>query len=139
MNLLAEIYRPSLSLLTDLYQLTMSYGYWKNGLADRTAVFHLFFRSNPFDGGYSIACGLQSAIEYLENLRFDTDDLTYLGSLTGADAQPLFDDGFLDYLGDLSFELDVDAIPEGTTVFPHERLFGFAGRCCSANSSKHRC
>ncbi|EMI40394.1 nicotinate phosphoribosyltransferase [Rhodopirellula sp. SWK7] len=127
MNLLAEIYRPSLSLLTDLYQLTMSYGYWKNGLADRTAVFHLFFRSNPFDSGYSIACGLQSAIEYLENLRFDTDDLTYLGSLTGADAQPLFDDGFLDYLGDLSFELDVDAIPEGTTVFPHEPLVRVRG------------
>lgn len=127
MNLLAEIYRPSLSLLTDLYQLTMSYGYWKNGLADRTAVFHLFFRSNPFEGGYSIACGLQSAIEYLENLCFDTEDLTYLGSLTGADAQPLFDDGFLDYLGDLSFELDVDAVPEGTTVYPHEPMVRVRG------------
>ncbi|EMI58385.1 nicotinate phosphoribosyltransferase [Rhodopirellula sallentina SM41] len=127
MNRLADVYRPSLSLLTDLYQLTMAYGYWKNDLADRTAVFHLFFRSNPFDGGYTIACGLQTAIDYLANLQFNDDDLRYLETLTGADSQPLFENAFLDYLGNLSFEWDIDAIPEGTTVYPHEPLVRVCG------------
>ncbi|MCM2369357.1 nicotinate phosphoribosyltransferase [Aporhodopirellula aestuarii] len=127
MNLLAELYRPSLSLLTDLYQLTMAYGYWKNGLAERSAVFHLFFRNNPFDGGYSIACGLQTAIEYLDKLRLTSEDTSYLGTLTGADSRPLFDEEFLDYLGGLKFSLDVDAIPEGTTVYPHEPLVRVRG------------
>lgn len=127
MNPLRQLYRPTLSLLTDLYQLTMSYAYWKNGLAERESVFHLFFRQHPFDGGYSIACGLQTAIEYLQGLRFDAQDVNYLGTLTGADSLPLFDDGFLDYLGRLKFTVDVDAIPEGTTVYPHEPLVRVRG------------
>ena len=127
MHRLNELYRPSLSLLTDLYQLTMAYGYWKNGLAEREAVFHLFFRKNPFDGGYAIACGLQMAVEYLEQLRFDSQDLSYLATLTGADNQPLFEDAFLDYLGELHWTCDVDAIPEGTAVYPHEPLVRVKG------------
>ena len=59
MNQLSTLYRHSLSLLTDLYQLTMAYGYWKNGMAEREAVFHLFFRKNPFKGGYALAAGLE--------------------------------------------------------------------------------
>lgn len=127
MNTLHQLYRPSLALLTDLYQLTMAYGYWKHGLTERESVFHLFFRNNPFQGGYSIACGLQTAIEYLENFRFDPDDLTYLASLNGADAKPLFDAQFIDYLGAIKFSCDLDAIPEGTVVYPHEPLVRVTG------------
>ena len=58
MNTLGQIYRPSLALLTDLYQLTMAYGYWKSGLAEKEAVFHLYFRKHPFNGGFTLACGL---------------------------------------------------------------------------------
>ncbi len=127
MNTLQSLYRSSLSLLTDLYQLTMAYSYWKHNLAERQAVFHLFFRKNPFQSGYSIACGLQTAIEYLENLRFETDDLDYLASLKGSDANPLFDDQFITYLSKLKFACDVDAIPEGTVIYPHEPLVRVTG------------
>lgn len=127
MNRLNELYRPSLSLLTDLYQLTMAYGFWRNDLADREAVFHLFFRKSPFDGGYSIACGLQTAVEYLENFRFATEDVSYLGTLTGADESPLFEDDFLDYLSQLRWTCDLDAVAEGTTVYPHEPLVRVKG------------
>ena len=127
MNTLNQLYRPSLALLTDLYQLTMAYGYWKHGIHERESVFHLFFRNNPFQGGYSIACGLQTAVEYLENFRFDPDDLTYLASLNGADGKSLFDQQFIDYLGAMKFSCDLDAIPEGTVVYPHEPLVRVTG------------
>ena len=61
---LNEIYRPSLALLTDLYQITMAYGYWQQGMADRESVFHLFYRKNPFKGGYSVAAGLETCLLY---------------------------------------------------------------------------
>ena len=83
MGYLRQLYRPSLGLLTDLYQLTMAYGYWKPGSRDREAVFHLFFRENPFEGGFTVACGLATAVEYLEDLRFDAEDLAYLATLDG--------------------------------------------------------
>lgn len=126
-NILQQLYRPSLALLTDLYQLTMAYGYWKHGIHERESVFHLFFRNNPFQGGYSIACGLQTAVEFLENFRFDPDDLTYLASLNGADGKSLFDQPFIDYLGAMKFSCDLDAIPEGTVVYPHEPLVRVTG------------
>jgi nicotinate phosphoribosyltransferase len=91
----------SLALLTDLYQLTMAYGYWKLGRAEREAVFHLFFRQLPFAGGYAVAAGLGPAIEYLQDFRFDESDLAYLATLTGNDERPLFNDGFLEYLRQL--------------------------------------
>lgn len=127
MNVMKQLYRPSLAMLTDLYQLTMAYGYWKHGLAERESVFHLFFRNHPFKGGYSLACGLQTAIEFLDNYRFDADDLEYLSSLCGADSKPLFEEGFIDYLGKLKFTCDIDAIPEGTVVYPHEPLVRVTG------------
>src|SRR4051812_37558770 len=112
--------RQSLTLLTDLYQLTMAYGYWKQGVAEREAAFHLTFRKLPFAGGYAIACGLHSAIEYLSSLKFSGDDLSYLATLNGNDGKPLFDQGFLDHMREMKFTCDVDAIPEGTAVFAHE-------------------
>lgn len=118
---------PSLALLTDLYQLTMAYGYWRLGRADEEAVFHLFFRRPPFRGGYAIAAGLQPAIEYLTRLRFTPDDLEYLATLTGNDGAPLFSAGFLAYLGELRFTCELDAVPEGTAVFAHEPLLRVRG------------
>ena len=82
---MADLYRPALALLTDLYQLTMAYGYWKMGRADQGAVFHLFFRRPPFAGGYAIAAGLGPALEYQQGFRFDPTDIDYLASLTGND------------------------------------------------------
>lgn len=81
----------SFALLTDLYELTMAYGYWKSGIHEREAVFHLFFRNNPFTGGFTIACGLQTVIDYLDNFQMDDSDIDYLASLKGNDGKPLFD------------------------------------------------
>lgn len=127
MSTLQNIYKTSLALLTDLYQLTMAYGYWKEGVAEKEAVFHLFFRHNPFKGGYSICAGLATAIEYLADLKFTQDDIDYLASLTGTDQQPLFETKFLEYLKNLQFSFDVDAIEEGTVVFPQEPLVRVKG------------
>ncbi len=124
---LNAIYNTSLSLLTDLYQLTMAYGYWKNNIHNKEAVFHLFYRKQPFSGGYSIAAGLQYAIEYLENLEFEDDDIDYLKTLKGNDGKELFSTEFLEYLSELKIELDIDAIPEGTVVFPNEPLVKVKG------------
>src|SRR4051812_12363229 len=112
-------YRGS-ALLTDLYQLTMAYGYWKTRTHGKEAVFHLYFRKSPFQSGYTIAAGLSDAIAWLKELRFTPADLAYLGSLTGNDGAPLFETGFLNYLREFSFTCDVDAVPEGTVVFPNE-------------------
>ncbi len=124
---LHHLYRPSLALLTDLYQVTMAYGYWKSGAADRPAVFQLTFRRPPFQGGFTIACGMACAIDYLAHLRFDADDLHYLAGLRGVDERPLFEPAFLDYLGQLAFRCDVDAVREGDVVFPHEPLIRVQG------------
>jgi nicotinate phosphoribosyltransferase len=127
MDILAQLYRPSLSLLTDLYQLTMAYGYWKNGMAERESVFHMFFRNNPFQGGYAIAAGLEHVIGLMQGFNFPEDDLAYLATLTGNDGKPLFEAGFLDFLAGARFECTVEAIPEGTVVFPHEPLVRIRG------------
>lgn len=121
------IYNQSLALLTDLYQVTMAYGYWKNGLQDKEAVFHLFFRKRPFGGGYTIAAGLELVIDYLKHFRFDESDLNYLSTLKGTDGKPLFEEAFFDYLAKMEFECDVDAVPEGTTVFPYEPMVRVKG------------
>lgn len=122
-----DIHGGSLALLTDLYQLTMACGYWKGGHAEREAAFHLTYRRPPFGGGYVIAAGLASALEYLERLTFTPDDLAYLGTLTDLTNAPLFPRAFLDYLGALRFTCSVDAVPEGTLVFPHEPLVRVTG------------
>jgi nicotinate phosphoribosyltransferase len=127
MNHLKQLYKHSLSLLTDLYQLTMAYGYWKTNKINQEAVFTLFFRKAPFQSGYTIAAGLGTALEYLEELHFTQSDLSYLATLTGVDGKPLFEPAFFDYLSQLRFECDIDAVPEGTIVFPHEPLLRVQG------------
>ncbi|GAB2594295.1 nicotinate phosphoribosyltransferase [Spirosoma areae] len=122
-----KLYDTSLSLLTDLYQLTMAYGYWKSQTAEKEAVFNLYFRKNPFNGGFTIACGLANVIGYIENFRYSKKDLRYLSTLTGNDGQPLFDEAFLAYLADLKLTCDIEAIPEGTVVFPNEPLVRVRG------------
>ena len=127
MNTLGTLYKSSLGLLTDLYQLTMAYGYWKTGRHDQESVFHLFFRKHPFGGGFTVAAGLATVVEYLAGLRFDPEDLAYLASLQGNDEQPLFETAFLDYLAQMRLACDVHGIPEGTVVFPHEPLLRVTG------------
>ncbi len=127
MRNLSALYRPSLALLTDLYQLTMASAAWRSGWHDREAVFHLSFRKNPFAGGFTIACGLEHALDYLSELRFTEDDLGYLAQLTAPGGGPLFDAEFLEALPRMPLALDVDAVPEGTAVFPHEPLVRVRG------------
>ena len=119
---ISGLYQPSLALLTDLYQLTMAYGYWKNNMHEREAVFHLYFRKAPFQGGYAVAAGLALAVDYLQTLRFSDGDIAYLASLTGSKGTRLFPDNFLAYLADFKFTCDLDAIAEGTVVFGNEPL-----------------
>jgi len=114
-------------LLTDLYQLTMACGYWKTGMSRKEAVFHLFFRRNPFGGGFAVAAGLDQVLAFVEAYRFDEEDLSYLGSLRGSDDKALFDRGFLEYLRSFRLACDLDAVPEGTVVFPLEPLVRVRG------------
>jgi nicotinate phosphoribosyltransferase len=127
MSAVRELYRPSLATLTDLYELTMGAGYLSTGLSERRAVFTLSFRGLPFGGGYAVAAGLDDALEILENLRFDPEDLEHLASLRGVTGKPLFGPEFLALLGSLRFTCDVDAIPEGTVVFGNEPLVRVSG------------
>ncbi len=122
-----SLYNQSLSLLTDLYELTMACAYWKRQMAEDEAVFHLTFRKKPFEGGYAMAAGLESVIEYIENWRFDTTDLDYLGSLKSSEGNPLFEEGFLRYLDEMTFRCDIDAVQEGEIIFPHEPLVRVKG------------
>jgi len=115
------------SLLTDLYQLTMSYSYWKQGMQNYEAVFHLYFRENPFQGGFTIACGLKPVIDYLQHFRFTREEVIFLSELTGSDGQPLFEYGFLEYLLNLKFSCTLHAAPEGSVVFPYEPLIRIQG------------
>jgi len=119
--------RGQYALLTDLYQLTMAFGYWKTGWEKKEAVFNLTFRNNPFGGGFSIACGLASVIEYLDRYAFSAEDIDYLGKLTGNDGRPIFHSDFLSYLGRLKLTCEIDGFPEGALVFPHEPVLRVRG------------
>jgi nicotinate phosphoribosyltransferase len=125
--MLNNLYKTSLTLLTDLYQVTMAYAYWKSGVADREAVFHLFYRKEPFKGGYAVACGLDLAIDFLNDFRFEVSDIDYLKTLKGYDNEPLFEEGFYEYLKVLTFTCSIDAVPEGTPVFINEPLVRVRG------------
>ena len=111
-------YNTSLALLTDLYQLTMAYGYWKEGMAENEAVFNLYFRKNPFNSGYAVTAGLAYCIDFISNFKFSHDDLEYLKSVTGNDSGLLLEKKFFDYLHNLKLNIDIDAMPEGTIAFP---------------------
>ena len=105
----------NLTLLTDLYELTMMQGYFESN-SNETVIFDAFYRKNPCGNGYAIAAGLDQVIDYIKNLKFSPDDIEYLRGLH------IFHEDFLAYLADFHFEGDIYAIPEGTVVFPHEPL-----------------
>ncbi len=125
--MLRQTYCTSLALLTDLYQLTMAYGYWKLGRADQQAVFHLFFRKPPFNGGYAVTAGLAYVLELLRDFSFQQSDLDYLATLTGADGKALFSSEFLHYLRQLRLSCDIHAMPEGTVAFAAEPMIRVCG------------
>ena len=106
----------NLTMMTDLYQLTMMYGYYKNNIHNRKAVFDMYFRKPGENSAYAIAAGLEQVIDYIENLHFSEEDILYLDSLN------LFDKGFFDILRELRFTGDIHAVPEGTVVFPNEPM-----------------
>ena len=108
--------RQNLTLLTDLYELTMMQGYFKNKDRNETVIFDAFYRNNPCGGGYAICAGLEQVIQYIKELHFDREDIEYLASLK------IFDKDFLDYLRDFKFSGDIYAIPEGTVMFPREPM-----------------
>lgn len=106
----------NLTLLTDLYQLTMLNGYFEKNIHEDIVVFDMFFRKNACNGGYTIICGIEQLVEYINNLHFSDDDLEYLKSLG------LFSDKFLDFLKDFKFTGDIYAVEEGTIMFPKEPI-----------------
>jgi nicotinate phosphoribosyltransferase len=126
-SFLRHLYRDSLGLLTDLYELTMAYSYWKEKLWDREAVFHLFFRKQPFGGPFALAAGIEMALDYIQNFKFDRSDLDYLASLEGLGGGLLFSEDFLKDLEQMKITLDVDAMVEGSVVFPYEPLMRVQG------------
>ncbi|MCE7056800.1 nicotinate phosphoribosyltransferase [Algoriphagus sp. AGSA1] len=127
MKITKDLYKGSLALLTDFYQLTMAYAYWKSGKAEQEAVFNLFFRKHPFQGGFTIAAGLDYVVDYCKNFQFSEEDLSYLATMKGKDGELLFEKGFLDYLRDMEFSCDIDAVEEGTVVFPNTPLVRVKG------------
>ena len=104
------------ALLCDFYELTMSGGYFGNGMAGRVTYFDVFFRRVPDKGGFAICAGLEQIVRYIENFHFAPDDIDFLRS------KGLFDEAFLSYLAQLRFTGDIYAVPEGTPVFPGEPL-----------------
>ncbi|MEM6687886.1 MAG: nicotinate phosphoribosyltransferase [Planctomycetota bacterium] len=117
----------SLGLLTDLYQLTMAYGYWRTGRAERLATFHLYFRNAPFKSAYAVTAGLGAVADYLDRFHFDESDTDYLAGLKGNDGESLFEDEFLSYLRRLELCVDIDAMPEGTIAFGGEPILRVTG------------
>src|SRR5262245_12788837 len=115
------------AILTVFYELTMVFVYFKSGLSDYDAAFHVTFRENPFGGQFTVACGLATAIDFLRGFHFTDTEVAYLASQRGNDGKPLFDTDFLDYLRHLHLTCDVDALPEGTLVFPNEPLIRVCG------------
>ena len=108
--------KRNLTTMTDFYELTMSAGYLDEGYKDKIAVFDMFFRKVPDEGGFAIAAGLEQAIEYIQNLHFGEDDIAYLRS------RGIFGEDFLDYLKSFRFTGDIWAVPEGTPIFPREPI-----------------
>lgn len=121
--------RPTLAyaLLTDLYQLTMAQGYWACGKVDEQACFHMFFRDNPFKGGFAIACGTAQLAEMIDGFHFTDDDISYLAGIEAPGGGALFDSDFLAFLREMRLTVDVDAVREGTAVFPMEPIVRVAG------------
>ena len=114
-------------LLTDLYQLTMGQAYWHHKRHEQEAVFHLFFRKAPFQEDAAIAAGIEPAMDYLTQLKFDDCEIRYLSALKAADGSALFAKGYLETLRHLDWNLQIKAIPEGSLVLPNAPLLQVRG------------
>lgn len=106
----------NLTMLCDFYELTMGNGYWNCGYGDKICYFDMFYRRVPDAGGYAIAAGLEQLVDYIQQLRFEEQDIDYLRS------RGIFSESFLDYLRSFRFTGDIWAVPEGTPVFPGEPI-----------------
>lgn len=104
------------TMLCDFYELTMANGYFQTGMADQICYFDVFFRNVPDGGGFAIAAGLEQIIDYINDLRFDEEDIEYLRGKSG------FSEAFLEYLRTFRFTGDIWAVPEGTPIFPREPI-----------------
>lgn len=113
--------KRNLTMLTDFYEITMSNGYFEYGFQDRTAVFDMFFRKIPDQGGFAIFAGLAQLIEYLKNLKFTQEDIAYLRE------KGQFSEAFLGYLSEFRFQCDIWSVPEGTPIFPYEPVLVVCG------------
>ena len=116
----------NLSMLTDFYELTMMNGYLEKGMGDTVAVFDVFFRTIPDNGGFAIFAGLEQLIDYLKNLSFTEEDIEYLRS------KNCFSETFLEYLRNFKFACDVWSVPEGTPIFPREPIIVIKGPAIQA-------
>jgi nicotinate phosphoribosyltransferase len=127
MKITKDLYQSNLVLLTDFYQLTMAYAYWKSGKGEQEAVFNLFFRKHPFQGGFTLAAGLDYVVDFCNNFKFEKADLEYLEVMKDKDGSPVFEAAFLEYLQALQFTCDIDAVEEGTVVFPNSPMVRVKG------------
>ena len=106
----------NMTMLCDFYELTMSNGYFRNGMKDQICYFDVFYRNVPDGGGFAIAAGLEQVVEYIQDLHFSEEDIEYLRG------RKLFQEDFLNYLRGFRFTGDIFAVPEGTPVFPKEPI-----------------
>ena len=102
------------SIMTDFYELTMAQTYFDSGKKDEEVYFDIFFRNNPFNGGYTLSGGLDEIINYVKNFQYGEEEINYLRSLK------IFNEKILNYLSNLEFKGDIFAVPDGTVVFPNE-------------------
>ena len=125
---LTDITKPTdIALNTDLYELTMAQGFWESGMTDSRACFTVFFRDNPFKGGYAVACGTGQIPDLVENFSYTDEDIAYLRSIQAPGGGSLFKEGFLAWLRDFRMDVDVWAVPEGEVVFPREPIVRVEG------------
>lgn len=116
----------NLTMLMDYYELTMANGYYKLGLKDKWVCFDVFFRNIPENGGYALAAGLESIISYIVNMHFSDEDVEFLRS------KGIFDEGFLEYLRNFKFTGDIDAVKEGTPIYPQTPIISVCAPLCEA-------
>lgn len=125
---LTDITKPTdISLNTDLYELTMAQGFWETGMTDARGCFTVFFRDEPFNGGYAIACGTGQIADMIENFRYTPEDIEYLRGIQAPGGGAMFKPAFLEWLADFTCDLDVWAVREGEIVFAREPLVRVEG------------